>query len=94
MRNGTEIHNIVKDVPKEAWPQGEWSWIDTTLLEQAFVGSMMKHQIDVNGTMPRRISSGYELYTATGRYGVYPTLLEALAAALKESTTPKEEVKA
>ena len=92
-----ELYEIVKDVPKDAWPK---VWYDThderwqenwnsylilsELAEAAFVGAMVRHQIDRGRHMPTKYEAVYSVYNGTTNL-CFDTLVEALAAACKDA---------
>jgi hypothetical protein len=95
-----ELYEIVKDVPREAWPEGIdytltcfgscWGvpgagMTTSTLAEAAFVGAMVKYQIGRGGPIPTKYETGYMYRDSDFIYRDFPTMIEALAAACKEA---------
>jgi hypothetical protein len=94
------LYEIVRDVPKDAWPKVWYDthdrlwhehWNDYTILpelaEAAFVGAMVRHQIDLGNIVWQRESDGVFCVGPwnSGEQVEAPTLIEALAAACTEA---------
>jgi len=95
-----ELFEVVKDVPREAWPDIDWTnvrWVDgdteshvtATVAEHAFIGSMTAWlmQRDVFASKSRFEETYWtiDMNNLNHRLGNYKSLVAALAAACKEA---------
>jgi len=95
-----ELFEVVKDVPREAWPDIDWTnvrWVDgdteshvtATVAEHAFIGSMTAWLLDRGILVGKRFKENafwtVDTNDSNKRLGNFGTLVAALAAACKEA---------
>jgi len=95
-----ELNEVVKDVPREAWPELTWDGVEWSnsrrdedvsarITELAFIGSMTAWLMNRNVFASKsQFDESYwtiDMNNVSRRSGNYRTLVAALAAACKEA---------